>query len=225
MISKTGPGANCAGSFHVVEKLRCWLCISLQVDAFRGHGFSRFPRSAQSRVFSSCCPRWSRRLPLHSKVFLNRESFLLLKNTKDILFAVSFLFSRYGAKQRRKPYCSCSATHFVAKTCPRRLRVSLACGAEKRRDSRDTAGSAATEETWCSPAASGAVLRNIDSIRKMIYLSQQKQDPVQTAPGPVFIIHIRCFVQSSCSCRLHHFAKCSSTAPRIWEIFNFRPSG
>ena len=31
---------------------------SLQADAFRGHGLSRFPRSAQSRVFGS---RYSRR--------------------------------------------------------------------------------------------------------------------------------------------------------------------
>ena len=44
---------------------------SLQADAFRGHGFSRFPRYAQSRIFSSRrsvallrhCSRRSRRLP------------------------------------------------------------------------------------------------------------------------------------------------------------------
>ncbi len=79
-------------------------------------------------ALSSGFARWSRRLPLHSKVFLNSESFLLLKNMKGRSFCTLFKISRYGAKQRRKPYCSCSATHFVAKTCLRKLRVSLACG-------------------------------------------------------------------------------------------------
>ena len=142
---------------QTIEKIRWLFCISLQTDAFRGPGFSLLVASApagpSAQVALSLC---SITAPAGVAAFRFIQRYFLL---------VSYFF-----------YSRTLKIHFCTFFPVLQIWSKTAETPAGKRDSRDPARREATEEAWRSPAASVAVLRNIGSIRKSIYLSRQIQE-------------------------------------------------